>query len=100
MKYARSAGIPAALLAFAVLASGCGIFGGDKDEELEPRELVEFQQTLPVERRWNAKLGGGSELLRLALSPSDADPIDVIDIDPGALRDEVGAGLAAARRRR
>jgi outer membrane protein assembly factor BamB len=57
-------------LAVAVLLSGCGIFGGDKDEELQPQELVDFKTTLPVDRVWTAKLGGGSELLRLALSPA------------------------------
>lgn len=52
------------------LLSGCGIFGGDKDEELQPRELVDFQSTLPVDRLWEAKVGGGSELLRITLKPS------------------------------
>jgi outer membrane protein assembly factor BamB len=60
----------ATTFALGVLASGCGIFGGDKDEELKPQELVEFRSTLPVERAWTAKLGGGSELLRIALSPA------------------------------
>jgi outer membrane protein assembly factor BamB len=62
----------AATLAVGVLVSGCGIFGGDKDEELKPQELVEFRSTLPVKRVWTAKLGGGSELLRIALSPAGA----------------------------
>ena len=62
--------ILAACSAFLVLCSGCGIFGGDKDEELEPRELVEFSPSFPVERRWEARLGGGSELLRIALKPA------------------------------
>ena len=70
MRKARTGVLFAGLLAAAALVSGCGIFGGDKDEELEPRELVEFRPTLPVKRAWNAKLGGGSELLRLALSPA------------------------------
>jgi outer membrane protein assembly factor BamB len=62
----------AATLAVGVVVSGCGIFGGDKDEELKPQELVEFRSTLPVNRVWTAKLGGGSELLRIALSPAGA----------------------------
>jgi len=57
-------------LALGVLLSGCGIFGGDKDEELKPQELVEFRSTLPVKRAWSAKLGDGSELLRIGLSPA------------------------------
>lgn len=67
-----------ALVTMAVLVSGCGIFGigSDKDEELEPQELREFDATLPVKRVWNAKVGGGSELLRIALSPAgDAERV-------------------------
>lgn len=50
--------------------SACGIFGGDKDEELEPVELVDIDETLDVRRVWSEKLGGGSEALRVALSPA------------------------------
>lgn len=65
-----SVGILAACCASFAFLSGCGIFGGDKDEELQPQELVEFESTLPVDRLWEAKLGGGSELLRIALKPA------------------------------
>ena len=54
----------------AIGLSGCGIFGGDKDESLEPQKLRDIRQTLPVKRVWSAKLGDGSEFLRLALSPA------------------------------
>jgi outer membrane protein assembly factor BamB len=54
----------------AIGLSGCGIFGGDKDESLEPQKLRDIRQTLPVKRAWSAKLGDGSEFLRLALSPA------------------------------
>lgn len=60
----RSVGLISATL----LLAACGIFG-DKDEELEPKELVKFQQTLKVKRLWSAKVGGESEFLRLALRP-------------------------------
>ena len=60
----------ATFLALATLLSGCGIFGGDKEDELLPQELVEFRETVPVDRVWSAKLGGDSELLRIALSPA------------------------------
>ena len=60
----------AALAALAVGVAGCGIFGGKDDEELQPRELVAFEQTLDVRRAWNAKLGKGSEFLRLSLAPA------------------------------
>lgn len=59
-----------AMMLCSLLLSGCGIFGGDKDKELEPRELVNFRQTLPVDRLWSVGVGGGSELLRLALTPA------------------------------
>lgn len=51
------------------LISGCSVFG-DKDEELEPAELIDFEPTLEVRRVWSEKLGGGSEALRVDLSPA------------------------------
>lgn len=60
----------AALALAAVLLSGCGIFGGEDDEALQPKPLAEFEPTLEVERVWSADLGGGSERLRVALSPA------------------------------
>lgn len=62
--------ILATCCASVVLLSGCGIFGGDKDEELQPQELVDFKSTLPVDRLWEAKVGGGFELLRITLKPA------------------------------
>jgi outer membrane protein assembly factor BamB len=53
-----------------LLTSGCSIFGDDKDPQLEPTELVKFEETLGVKKVWSQKLGGGSEALRVALSPS------------------------------
>lgn len=51
--------------------SGCSIFGGDSDdEELEPVTLLKFEQTLKVKKIWSEKLGGGSEFLRVGLSPA------------------------------
>ena len=56
--------------ALALLAvGGCGIFGDD-DEELQPAELLDFEQTLDIKRLWSAKLGDGTEFLRIALSPA------------------------------
>jgi len=57
------------LTAAALLLASCGIFG-DKDKDLEPKELVKFKQTLKVKRLWSAKLGDESEFLRVALSPA------------------------------
>ncbi|NNE60012.1 MAG: outer membrane protein assembly factor BamB [Woeseia sp.] len=57
------------LLAVSAL-SGCSLFGGKDDKELEPKELESFEQTLELKRLWQAKVGGGSEYLRLALMPA------------------------------
>ena len=54
----------------ALSIAGCSLFGGDDDEELQPTELVDFKQTLDVRRLWSAKLGDGTEFLRIALSPA------------------------------
>lgn len=56
-----------ALLCMAV--GGCSIFGG-KDEELPPKELTDFERTLDVKKVWSAKVGKGSELLRISLMPA------------------------------
>ncbi|MGI9238517.1 MAG: outer membrane protein assembly factor BamB [Woeseiaceae bacterium] len=50
------------------LLTSCGLFG-DKEDELEPKELVDFKQTLKVKRLWSAKVGGDAEFLRVALRP-------------------------------
>ncbi|ANO50815.1 outer membrane protein assembly factor BamB [Woeseia oceani] len=59
-----------ALFAVSVLLSACSLFGGGKDKELQPAELLEFDETLQVRKVWDAKVGGGSEALRLALQPA------------------------------
>lgn len=62
---------PALLLAsIAIALSGCGIFGGDDDEELVPAELLEFEESLDVRRIWSDKVGKGSEFLRIGLAPA------------------------------
>jgi len=64
-KFWRLSGLIAATL---VLAS-CSLFG-DKDEELEPKELVKFETTLKVKRLWSTKIGGDSEFLLVGLRPA------------------------------
>ena len=54
----------------ALVMSGCGLFGDDDDEDLEPLELTDIEETLDVRRLWSKKLGGGSEFLRIGLSPA------------------------------
>lgn len=53
-----------------LVLSGCSIFQDKEDEELVPVELAKFEETLEVNRLWSAKVGGGSEYLRLALMPA------------------------------
>lgn len=73
----------------------CGIFGGDKDEALEPKKLLDFRQTLPVDRVWSVGVGDGSEFLRLALSPAGSG-----DRLFAASRDGVVSAFEAASGRR
>ncbi len=54
----------------AIPLSGCGVFGGDDEEELAPAELLEFEESLDVRRIWSDKVGKGSEFLRIGLAPA------------------------------
>lgn len=103
----RSVGLAAATL----LLGACGLFS-DKEEKLEPKELVDFDSTLKIKRLWNAKIGGDSEFLLVGLRPAgDGNRIyaasqdgKVVALDPesGAqrwkhdLEIEISAGPAAA----
>ena len=57
-----------ALISAIFLLTSCGIFGG-KDDDLEPKKLVNIKQTLKIKRLWSAKVGDESEFLRIALRP-------------------------------
>jgi len=50
--------------------AGCSLFGGDEEEELPPAELLDFEQTMDLQRVWKAKVGEGTEMLRLGLLPA------------------------------
>lgn len=65
-----SCGRIAAAFVAVFFIGGCGIFGDDKDKELEPVELLEFEASLDVKRLWSGKVGDGTELLRVGLSPA------------------------------
>ncbi len=52
-----------------MLLVSCSLFQ-DKEEELEPKKLVQFDQSIKVKRIWSAKLGGDSDFLRVALRPA------------------------------
>jgi len=66
-KFWRLAG-PIGLLAASLLLSSCGLFG-DKDEDVEPKELVKFQNKLKIKKSWSTKVGGDSEFLLVGLRP-------------------------------
>ena len=57
-----------ALLLLAAALNGCGIFGGEEEED-PPAELVKFKPTIKIRQVWSANIGGGSKRLRLALRP-------------------------------
>lgn len=58
------------LAAASLMMAGCGIFGDEEDEALAPKELVDIESTLEVQRLWSADVGGDSEFLRLNLMPA------------------------------
>jgi outer membrane protein assembly factor BamB len=60
----------ALVFAASALASGCGVFGGGKDAVEPPAQLLPFESTLRVRRLWSGKVGGGTERLRLGLTPA------------------------------
>jgi outer membrane protein assembly factor BamB len=60
----------AGLIVVTLLLSACGIFGGKKEEELEPMKLERIEETVSIKRIWSAKLGGDSDFLRVALRPA------------------------------
>jgi outer membrane protein assembly factor BamB len=58
------------LVVIVTMTASCGIFGDKDDDELKPKELVDFAPTLKLKRLWSAKVGGSSESLRVALRPA------------------------------
>ncbi len=57
------------LIALTLVLASCGLFG-DKEEELQPKKLVKFKDTLNVKRLWSTKVGGDSEFLLVGLRPA------------------------------
>jgi outer membrane protein assembly factor BamB len=54
------------LLGFVALLAACS-----KEKDVEPpAELVDFQALFKVDRAWSVGMGGGDEVMRLALSPA------------------------------
>ncbi len=65
-KRVRFAGLAIA----ALILSGCSLFGGGDEEELEPAELVKIQTTVNIRKVWSAKVGDEAEFLRVMLQPA------------------------------
>ena len=69
----------ATILVLGLLAaglSGCGVsdrLAGGEDHALEPSELVDFEATVEVERRWRCRIGSGVDerFLKLRALPFD-----------------------------
>ena len=58
-----------------LMLASCSLFG-DKEKELEPKELVSIEQKVRIRKAWSANLGGDAEFLRVALRPvSDGNRI-------------------------
>ena len=55
-----------ALLAALALGAGCA---NDKDVE-KPSELVDFRESVSIDRLWSASLGGGDDVMRVGLAPA------------------------------
>ena len=59
-------GVLVAILAGALVLSGCSLFGGDEEED-PPAKLVKFKPNIKINKVWSAGIGGDSAHLRLAL---------------------------------
>jgi len=58
---------------FAAVVLLAALVACDKDKDVDPpAELVDFKQSLTVDRVWSTSLGGGDEVMRGGLSPAAA----------------------------
>lgn len=57
------------LIGVTMALASCSLFK-DKEEELEPMELVSIEQKVRLKKVWSASLGGDAEFLRVALRPA------------------------------
>ena len=84
-------------LVLAVMLSACSIFG-DKEEELEPAELIDFDTTMPMKRLWSVKVGKDAEALRVALRPvGDGNLVYAASYDGNVVAVNPETGKAAWR---
>src|SRR5262245_1928252 len=66
----REGAVRGALLALTTLALFVGVGCSDDKDIDPPAELIDIKATRDVHRLWSASLGGGSDILRLALRPA------------------------------
>ena len=52
-----------------LLIASCSLFS-DKEEELEPKELVKFEASVKLKQIWSTKLGGDAKFLLVGLRPA------------------------------
>ncbi len=55
------------VIALSLVLGGCALFGSKEEDAEPPTELTDIDETLKVRRAWDAKVGSGSERLRLGL---------------------------------
>lgn len=88
----RIAGLAVATL----IVSGCSWFGGDKDIELKPAELVDIETTVDVRKLWSAKVGKDAEFLRVMLRPAgDGNLIYAASRDGNVIAFDAASGKQA-----
>lgn len=90
------------LLAMLNLSAGCSWFDDD-DEINAPAELIEFNQTLPVERVWRTSIGPSDNRVPVNISPAYAGGkvyvagrkgrISIIDADTGSVEMRIDSKL-------
>lgn len=93
--YGRNILIP--VLASLMLA-GCGIFSSDESEQ--PRELVDFESSVELERLWSTRVGDGQGDLFRRLAPAlDGDTLYVAAADGTVMAIDRESGRTRWRQR-
>jgi outer membrane protein assembly factor BamB len=90
--------LPLVLAALAV--TGCGVFGDDDEEELEPVKLADIETKVKVRRIWSTKVGDSAEYLRVALQPAgDGNRLYAASRDGNVVALDPATGKSAWRTR-
>ena len=92
----RTARYPRLLAALAVLGllAAC-----DKDKDVEPpAELVDFKESIKVQRVWNLSLGGAEDVMRVGLAPAaDAERVYAAGFDGEVVAVQAATGKTVWR---